>query len=105
MNPENNQLSNKLKDLQISKIILCKLIKHYSYNSIVDYLFNPNKISNPKLESIMKRLINRMGVDNLAFLLCNEKLNSISINKQKKKEEEKSVIKQNKENEKKKYKT
>ena len=105
MNPENTQLSNKLKDLQISKIILCKLIKHYSYNSIVDYLFNPNKISNPKLESIMKRLINRMGVDNLAFLLCNEKLNSISINKQKEKEEEKSSIKQNKENEKTKYKT
>ena len=105
MSIENIQLSNKMKDLQISKIILCKLINHYSYNSIVDYLFNPNKISNPKLESIMKRLINRMGVDNLAFLLCNEKLNSISINKEKEKEEEKSVIKQKKENEKTKYKT
>ena len=107
MNEEKNQLSKKIKDLQTSKIILCKLIKHYSYNSIVDYLFNPNKISNPKLESIMKRLINKMGVDNLAFLLCNEKLNSFNLNKEKEKEkeEEKSITKQNKENEKNKYKT
>ena len=93
MNEENNQKSNKIKDLQTSKIILCKLIKHYSYNSIVDYVFNPNKINNPKLESIMKRLINKMGIDNLAFLLCNENLNSFNLNNEK--EEEKSLTKQN----------
>ena len=94
MNDEENiQKSNRLKDLQTSKIILCKLIKHYSYNSIVDYLFNPNKISNPKLESIMKRLISKMGIDNLAFLLCSENLNSFKINNEK--EEEKSFTKNN----------
>ena len=92
---ENNQKLNRIKDLQTSKIILCKLIQHYSYNSIVDYLFNPDKISNPKLESIMKRLINKMGISNLAFLLCNENLNSYNINKEKEKEEEKSVNKSN----------
>ena len=96
-------LSNKLKDLQTSKLILCKLIKHYSYNSIVDYLFNPNKISNPKLESIMKRLISKMGVDNLAFLLCNEKLNSINLNKEKEEEKSISKFKENERNNK--YKT
>ena len=90
---ESNQKLNRLKDLQTSKIILCKLIKHYSYNSIIDYLFNPDKISNPKLESIMKRLINKMGISNLAFLLCNENLNSFNINKEK--EEEKSMNKNN----------
>ena len=90
---DNIQKSNKIKDLQTSKIILSKLIKHYSYNSIVDYLFNPDKISNPKLESIMKRLINRMGINNLAFLLCSENLNSNNLNKEK--EEEKSMNKNN----------
>ena len=93
---QNIQKSNKIKDLQTSKIILSKLINHYSYNSIVDYLFNPDKISNPKLESIMKRLINKMGINNLAFLLCSENLNSNNLNKEK--EEEKSMNKNNNNN-------
>ena len=98
MSKEAIQKSFKKNDLETSKLILCKLIKHYSYDSIVDYLLNPNKINNPKLELIMKRLINKIGVDTLAFLLCNENLNSYKNNKEK--EEEKTVVKSNYENEK-----
>ena len=83
MNKEIIHKSFKKNDLNTSKIILCKLIKHYSYDSIVDYLLNPNKINNPKLEIIMKRLINKIGVDTLAFLLCNDNLNSYSVNNEK----------------------
>ena len=36
MNKETIQKSFKKNDLETSKIILCKLIKHYSYDSIVD---------------------------------------------------------------------
>ena len=90
--------SFKKNDLETSKLILYKLIKHYSYNSIVDYLLNPNKINNPKLEIIMKRLINKIGVDTLAFLLCNDNLNNYNINNSK--EEEKTFVKSNYDNEK-----
>ena len=91
--------SLKKNDLQTSKLILYKLIKHYSYDSIVDYLLNPNKINNPKLEIIMKRLINKIGVDTLAFLLCNDNLNSYNINNNNSKEEEKTLMKSNYDNE------
>ena len=97
MNKEKKHNSFKKNDLETSKLILCKLIKHYSYDSIVDYLLNPNKINNPKLELIMKRLINKIGIDTLAFLLCNEKLNSYNLNNEKE-EEEKTFIKTNYEN-------
>ena len=98
MNKEKIQKSFKKNDLETSRLILGKLIKHYSYDSIVEYLLNPNKINNPKLELIMKRLINKIGVDTLALLLCNENLNSYNINNEK--EEEKTIVKSNYENEK-----
>ena len=105
MTEEAIQTSMKNNDLQKSKMILYKLIKHYSYNSIVDYLFNPNKITNPTFEYIMKKLISTMGIDTLAFLLSSENLNSININKEK--EEKKTNIRPINElnNEKNKYKT
>ena len=91
MNKEKIPKPHKKNDLATSKIILCKLIKHYSYDSIVNYLIDPNKIDNPKLEIIMKKLINKIGVDTLAFLLCNDNLNSENINNEK--EEEKTFMK------------
>ena len=69
MNKEKIQKQNKKNDLETSKAILCKLIKYYSYDSIVNYLINPDKINNPKLKMIMKRLINKIGVDTIALLL------------------------------------
>jgi hypothetical protein len=98
MNKDKIHKSFKKNDLETSKLILCKLIKHYSYDSIVEYLLNPNKINNPKLELIMKRLINKIGVDTLAFLLCNDNLNSNNLYNEKE-EEEKAFIKYNYENE------
>jgi len=91
MNKEKLPKPHKKNDLATSKIILCKLIKHYSYDSIVNYLIDPNKIDNPKLEIIMKKLINKIGVDTLAFLLCNDNLNSENVNNEK--EEEKTLMK------------
>ena len=91
MNKEKIPKPHKKNDLATSKIILCKLIKHYSYDSIVNYLIDPNKIDNPKLEIIMKKLINKIGVDTLAFLLCNDNLNSENVNNEK--EEEKTLMK------------
>ena len=100
MSKEKNEKSLKKNDLETSKLILCKLIKHYSYDSIVDYLLNPNKIDNQRLGTFMKKLINKIGVDTLAFLLCNEDFKSYNININNEKEEEKNFVKSNYEKEK-----
>ena len=63
------------KDILLkSKRILFKLINKYSYESVIEYLFNPRECQNKKIEKYINYILNKIGVDNFANLLCNEEL-------------------------------
>ena len=64
-----------------SKIILSKLINYYTYEHIIEYVFNPNEYDNQKLGKIIRRIINKIGVEDFAILLCSKDL--LSFNRKK----------------------
>jgi len=65
------------KDILLkSKKILFKLIKQYSYEAVIEYLFNPGECQNKKIEKYINYILNKIGVDTFANLLSNEELKS-----------------------------
>ena len=68
MNSERDFSIIKKDNLKKSKKILCKLINHYTYEYIIEYLFNTHQNNNPKLETIFKMII----------IICKQKLKHTS---------------------------
>ena len=76
MNTDDISTAYKKDILLKSKRILFKLINQYSYESVIEYLFNPRECQNKKIEKYINYILNKIGVDNFANLLCNEELKS-----------------------------
>ena len=68
---ENYNDDNNCK-LVKSKIFLNKLISYYTYEYVINYLLNPNKFYDKKLEKYFKKIISEIGIDCLADILYNK---------------------------------
>ena len=76
-NNENNNNTDEGK-LTYSQNLVLNLLKSYSYNDIMNYLFDQgNKISASDLRSKLKELVQKIDIDELAKLLTKEEINKL----------------------------
>ena len=76
-NNENNNNTDEGK-LTYSQNLVLNLLKSYSYDDIMNYLFDQgNKISASDLRSKLKELVQKINIDELAKLLTKEEINKL----------------------------